>query len=153
LKYFEGEHFLIGAVVIPNAVGLLLFVLPLLGYGRMRPFGHVVGVLVVVALLASVAVLTALALADDSPTAYPFGLGGGTEKAKDLHTKFVEAEKEASRAVQLASMGIPEEGARYLLRGDPLTRGPKLFEKHCGVCHAYSADAAGANLNKAGAAH
>src|SRR5262249_61906920 len=67
LKYFEGEHFLIGAVVIPNAVVGVLFLLPLLGYGRMRPFGHVVGVVVVVSLLVAVAGLTLLALADDSP--------------------------------------------------------------------------------------
>jgi ubiquinol-cytochrome c reductase cytochrome b subunit len=140
LKYFEGEHFLIGAVVIPNAVAALLFLLPLFGYGRMRPFGHFLGIVVVVSLLAAVALLTVLALADDSPTPYPLGLGGGSERAKDLHNKFASAAQEARRAVQLAADGIPEEGARYLLRGDPLTRGPKLFQKNCAVCHAFSAD-------------
>jgi ubiquinol-cytochrome c reductase cytochrome b subunit len=141
LKYFEGEHFLIGAVVIPNAVAALLCLLPFLGYGRMRACGHFVGVFVVVSLLAGVALLTVAALADDSPTPYPFGLGGGTDKAKDLHRRFAMAQAEAERAVQLASAGIPEEGARYLLRGDPLTRGARLFEKNCAVCHAFSADA------------
>jgi ubiquinol-cytochrome c reductase cytochrome b subunit len=153
LKYFEGEHFLIGAVVIPNAVVGVLFLLPLLGYGRMRPFGHVVGVVVVVSLLVAVAGLTILALADDSPKPYPLGLGGGTDKAKDLHNKFVVAEAEARRAVQLASHGIPEEGARYLLRGDPLTRGPKVFAKNCGVCHSFTPDPAHsdfAGFHKAG---
>src|SRR5205814_9072129 len=127
---FVVEYFLIGAVVIPNAVLVVLSLLPLLGYGRMRPFGHFLGRVAVVSLLAAVATLTVLAMADDSPTPYPFGLGGGTAKAKNLHEKFVSAEAEARRAVQLASQGIPEEGARYLLRGDPLTRGPKLFEKN-----------------------
>ena len=47
--------FLVGTVYIPNGVLLLLFVLPLLGYGRMRKFGHVVGIVVVVALLGAVA--------------------------------------------------------------------------------------------------
>jgi ubiquinol-cytochrome c reductase cytochrome b subunit len=141
LKYFEGDQFLIGAVVIPNGVAVLLALLPLFGFGRMRRFGHVFGVLVVVSLLLSVAALTVLAMADDSPTPYPFGLGGGTDKAKDLHKKFADAELEAKRAVQLAAHGIPEEGGRYLLRGDPLTRGPKLFEKNCAVCHSYNLDA------------
>jgi len=141
LKYFEGEQFLIGAVVIPNAVLVVLLLLPLFGYGRMRPFGHILGVLLVVCLLVSVSLLTVLALADDSPTPYPLGLGGGTEKAKDLHQKFAAAEAEAERAVQLAAQGIPEEGGRYLLRDDPLTRGPKLFETNCATCHAFSTDA------------
>src|SRR5205807_10220439 len=39
LKYFEGEYFLVGAVVIPNAVLVVLLLLPLFGYGRMRPVG------------------------------------------------------------------------------------------------------------------
>jgi len=140
LKYFEGEQFLIGAVVIPNAVAIVLFLLPLFGYGKMRPFGHFLGIVVVVSLLIGVGLLTLLALADDSVKPFPLGLGGGTEKAKDLHHRFEQAEAEAGRAVQLASRGIPEEGARYLLRGDPLTRGPTLFAKYCGVCHAFSGE-------------
>ncbi len=67
LKYFEGDQILIGTVVIPNGVGLVLLVLPLLGFGRMRPLGHVVGVLVVVAVLTAAASLTCLAIADDTP--------------------------------------------------------------------------------------
>ena len=140
LKYFDGPSFLIGAVVIPNGVALVLFLLPLLGYGRMRKFGHFLGIVVVVSLLIAVAMLTVLALADDSPEPYPFGLGGGTEKAKELHKKFEKAAVEAKRAVQLAAEGIPEEGGRHLLRGDPLTKGPKLFETNCAVCHKYGPD-------------
>lgn len=140
LKYFEGPHFLIGAVVIPNGVGVVLFLLPLFGYGRMRPFGHALGVLVVVSLLIAVGVLTVLAIADDSPTPFPLNLGGGTERAKDLHHKFDQAQAEAHRAVQLASHGIPEEGGRYLLRADPQTKGARRFEVHCAVCHMYSAE-------------
>src|SRR5262249_34313801 len=65
LKYFEGEQEVIGTVVIPQAVGILLALLPLLGYGRMRRFGHVVGVIVVVAFLTGSAALTYLAIAAD----------------------------------------------------------------------------------------
>jgi quinol-cytochrome oxidoreductase complex cytochrome b subunit/mono/diheme cytochrome c family protein len=70
LKYFEGDEYkLIGTVVIPNGVGLSLCLLPLLGYGRMRPLGHVIGVVVVVAVLAGAGSLTCLALADDTEDA------------------------------------------------------------------------------------
>ena len=65
LKYFEGHLELLGTVVIPNGALVLLALLPLLGYGRMRRFGHVFGVLVVTALLTGVAALTSLAIAED----------------------------------------------------------------------------------------
>src|SRR5262249_16046880 len=65
LKCFEGDQRIIGTVVIPNAVGVLLFLLPLLGHGKMRTFGHLFGVIVVVSLLSAIGSLTCLALADD----------------------------------------------------------------------------------------
>jgi quinol-cytochrome oxidoreductase complex cytochrome b subunit/mono/diheme cytochrome c family protein len=65
LKYFPAGS-LMGTVIIPNGVGVLLFLLPLLGIGRLRPLGHVLGVLVVVGLLTGVGALTCLALADDT---------------------------------------------------------------------------------------
>ena len=34
--------------------------------------------------------------------------------------------------------GVPEQGARYLLRRDPLTAGKALFGKNCATCHSYS---------------
>ena len=67
LKYFEGDQVLVGTVFIPNGVMVLLFLLPLLGIGRMRKFGHFFGIVVVVGLLAAVAMLTVLAFAEDSP--------------------------------------------------------------------------------------
>src|SRR5262245_28790122 len=66
LKYFPGDQILIGTVFIPNGVLLLLVLLPLFGYGPMRIVGHVLGVLVVVALLICVIGLTLLAMRDDS---------------------------------------------------------------------------------------
>ena len=138
LKYFKADQEIIGTVVVPTAVGILLFLLPLLGYGRMRRFGHFFGVLVVVTLLAGAGLLTFLAIADDSPT--PILGFGGSEKAKDLQKDFAAAEAAAKRAVNLAHAGIPQEGGRELLRKDPLTRGKKLFEQNCAVCHKYTAD-------------
>src|SRR5438552_2784343 len=73
LKYFEGPQEIIGTVVIPTAAGLLLAVMPLLGYGRLRIVGHVLGVIIMVGLLTGVAALLCLALADDS--LYPLARG------------------------------------------------------------------------------
>jgi ubiquinol-cytochrome c reductase cytochrome b subunit len=65
LKYFEGKQEIIGTVIIPLAVGLVLAVLPVLGYGRLRRPGHIFGVVIIVGLLAGVTALTLLAVADD----------------------------------------------------------------------------------------
>jgi quinol-cytochrome oxidoreductase complex cytochrome b subunit/mono/diheme cytochrome c family protein len=137
LKYFEGDYEIVGTVIVPGAVTVLLFLLPLLGYGRMRAFGHFVGVVVVVSLLVSVGLLTCLALAADSPTPSFFGLGG-TREAEELQKEFKNADIAAKRVVQLAQHGVPEEGGRMLLRGDPLTKGLTLFEQSCAVCHSFT---------------
>jgi quinol-cytochrome oxidoreductase complex cytochrome b subunit/mono/diheme cytochrome c family protein len=67
IKYFPSGS-IVGTVIIPNGVGLLLFLLPLLGIGRLRPLGHVLSVIVVVGLLTGVGTLTCLALRDDTAT-------------------------------------------------------------------------------------
>ena len=125
LKYFEGEQELIGTVIIPNAVLLLLAILPLLGYGPMRKFGHVFGVIVVGCILAAAAVLTYQAMAAD-------------RQNKQFREDQEKAEAAAQRAVQLAHEGIPAEGAVYLLRRDPLTQGQRQFGQYCASCHTYS---------------
>jgi ubiquinol-cytochrome c reductase cytochrome b subunit len=131
LKYFEGEQEIIGTVAIPMGAGLLLAVLPLLGYGRMRRVGHVFGVLVVVGLLGGVAMLTYLAIAEDR---------ADTEKAKLFRKELDEATALGHRAIQLAAEGIPAEGAINLLRRDPLTKGRELFRQHCASCHDHGDD-------------
>jgi quinol-cytochrome oxidoreductase complex cytochrome b subunit len=136
LKYFKADQEIIGTVVIPTVIGLLLFVLPLLGYGRLRKFGHFFGVVVVVTLLAGAGLMTFLAVADDSPEPI-LGVGG---KGKKLQQEFAQAKADAQRAVNLAHFGIPQEGGRELLRKDPLTRGRKLFKEKCASCHNYSTD-------------
>ncbi|MFO0965865.1 MAG: cytochrome b N-terminal domain-containing protein [Gemmataceae bacterium] len=136
LKYFKGDQEIIGTVIIPAGLGLALFLLPLLGYGRMRPFGHILGVLVVLGMLIGAAALTFLAIADDSPDPLIGGLGG-SENAKKFRERLKGAEEEARLAVQAAAHGIPAEGARFLVRSNPLIAGKKLFKLHCAACHAY----------------
>jgi ubiquinol-cytochrome c reductase cytochrome b subunit len=162
LKYFEGEKVLIGTFVIPNAAMVLLFLLPLLGFGALRKFGHAIGLVVLIAMLLLVGVLTALAFADDSPEYAPqvakwlgtlddkdakeHGADKAREmsqekarkKAKDFQESVEKAEEKASRAATLAMAGIPDDGARRLLRNDPLTKGHELFEKNCAVCHTFT---------------
>jgi ubiquinol-cytochrome c reductase cytochrome b subunit len=131
LKYFEGEQEIIGTVVIPMGAGLLLALLPLMGYGWMRRFGHVLGILVIVGLLTGVGTLTYLALAEDR---------ADTEKAKAFRKELEKADELGRRAVRLASDGVPAEGAIELLRRDPLTKGKELFGQYCASCHNHGDD-------------
>jgi ubiquinol-cytochrome c reductase cytochrome b subunit len=126
LKYFEGPLEVVGTIVIPNGAIVLLFLLPLLGYGGMRKFGHAFGVVVVVSLFAGVGLLTVLALREDA----------GSET---LQAQFAEAAVHGKRSIELARDGVPADGAVNLLRRDPLTQGPKLFAQHCGSCHEHQA--------------
>jgi mono/diheme cytochrome c family protein len=63
-----------------------------------------------------------------------------TAKAKKFHEDTEEAERLAERSVNLAKAGIPAEGGAALLRGDPLTQGPKLFQTNCASCHTHGKD-------------
>jgi mono/diheme cytochrome c family protein len=121
LKHVEE---LTGTIYIPGGVAMVLIILPLLGYGRMRKFGHAVGVVVIGGLVISSAVLLVMALIDDY-------------RKVDLKKKFADAKVSASRAIQLATLGIPPEGPQQLLWRDPLTRGQELFGRHCAGCHRY----------------
>jgi ubiquinol-cytochrome c reductase cytochrome b subunit len=128
LKYFEGEKEIIGTVIIPNAILLLLALLPLFGYGRMRRFGHAFGVLVLVILIGGVLTLTGLAITQDRAS---------TEAAETFRKEVATADVLAHRAVQLAADGIPAEGSVLLLRRDPMTKGKELFGQRCATCHTY----------------
>jgi ubiquinol-cytochrome c reductase cytochrome b subunit len=63
---------------------------------------------------------------------------------RDFRSAYATAHREGDRAIELAQTdtGIPPEGAISLLRNDPLTQGPKLFERYCIECH-QPADRAG----------
>jgi quinol-cytochrome oxidoreductase complex cytochrome b subunit/mono/diheme cytochrome c family protein len=74
LKYFEGPQEILGTVVIPNGAFVLLAILPLLGYGWMRRFGHGFGILVVTSLLVGAGTLTCLAVAEDTVDPVAAGL-------------------------------------------------------------------------------
>ena len=149
LKYFEGPLVQVGTFYIPNGVFLLLFLLPVFGYGRMRNFGYWFGVIVMVLLLLGAAVLTVLAFAADSPEWAPTAarLEGKSEEdqkkagesAADLHKKMEKAHVKSKRAAQLAMSGVPDDGARQLLRNDPYTTGHELFKNNCAVCHKFTA--------------
>jgi ubiquinol-cytochrome c reductase cytochrome b subunit len=123
LKYFPGGTEVWGAIVIPTVLLLLVGALPILGRWNL---GHRFNLGFLGAMLAGVALLTYLAVAED--------------RAKPEYTAALKAaDFEAERVLALADApsGIPTAGAVALLRADPLVQGPKLFARNCASCHRY----------------
>jgi ubiquinol-cytochrome c reductase cytochrome b subunit len=150
LKYFPGSSEFIGAIVIPTLVVVALFVLPIIGYWR---FGHQLSRAFVVLLILGAGALTAIAWTEDYYAWLQPKLGlEENEKKLTASREFLEAreaaERDAERTVELINRRelqedgtlsdvrlIPKQGAVWLLRNDPLTRGSRLFGQHCASCH------------------
>jgi ubiquinol-cytochrome c reductase cytochrome b subunit len=122
LKAFPGHKEVYGAIVIPGAVMLLLFLMPLTGKVKV---GHWFNVLVIFLLLGGIAYLTGMAVKED-------------RGKPEYKAAVARANEEAERAVELAEIeGIPPTGAVGLLRHDPKIQGPRLFAQYCASCHRY----------------
>jgi ubiquinol-cytochrome c reductase cytochrome b subunit len=112
-----------GAVIIPLALGLLIFLQPFIGASKK---GHHFNIGFWWCLLAGAAGLTFLAFSED--------------QANLNHGAAVkEADWQAQRVVQIAQEeGIPPTGAVTLLREDHQNRGRQIFASHCASCHRYN---------------
>ncbi len=154
LKYFEGPGMEVaGAIGVPAAVGLFLFLVPLLDKVMWRWLAHGIVVVGVLGLIGGAGYLTVQALrADRDPAAQVVNAihekqqaGGELThaeleilRAHQFNEQRAEASRLAKRAAVLASeQGIPPAGPLELLANDPLTRGPALFAANCASCHRY----------------
>jgi ubiquinol-cytochrome c reductase cytochrome b subunit len=131
LKYLEGFPPVVGAIIVPGAVMLSLFLMPIIGRWEL---GHWFNIVWTCALLIAAGVLTTIAWRDDH--------NGETPHSQQYLAAVADAEAQAQRAVELAGgpTGIPPTGALSLLRNDPKTQGPKLFRQHCAACHSHAPD-------------
>jgi ubiquinol-cytochrome c reductase cytochrome b subunit len=147
LKLFEGQGAtgeLLGAIVVPGAIMGVLALMPLVGRWQV---GHVFNVGFLVILLAGIGVLTGQALYADRLAQYVARPSEGAEEeqlkrfeASEAYLKAVErAEEDARRAIVLAKApaGIPPSGMLSVLRQDPKTQGPRLFDRYCASCHTH----------------
>lgn len=128
---FPGELKAVPIFIIPGIVVLVVLAMPWIGR---TPWGLWFNRLVTLALLAGLLILSLRVVQHD--------------RANQAHQAALAAGRtEASRAVVLARSpaGIPVTGALTLLRNDPKTQGPRLFEQQCASCHDY-ADAQGQGI-------
>ena len=119
-----GEAF--GAVVIPGALMGILVLMPLTAKIR---GGHKFNLVFLWLVLLGAGGLTGLALYED--------WFADTDEGRAFRAAVAEAHMDGERAVELAQSpsGIPPQGAIELLKGDPLTQGPRVFRRYCADCH------------------
>lgn len=115
-----------GPIIVPGILMTILILMPLTAGQFGRP-GHRLNQAFVWGMVAVMAVLTGMAWLED--------------RADPAHqAALAEAERDAHRAHELASgpHRIPPDGAMEMMRRDPFTQGPRLFDRHCKACHRWN---------------
>ncbi|AMV36736.1 cytochrome b N-terminal domain-containing protein [Planctomyces sp. SH-PL62] len=125
LKLFPGRLEWVGSIAIPGALMTTLALLPLLDKILPSKPLHFLVCSGVFALAGGAGYLTIESFREDM----------ASESFREAREK---ADAATDRALYLAAhpdFGVPPEGASYLMRLDPLTRGSALLEKNCLGCH------------------
>jgi ubiquinol-cytochrome c reductase cytochrome b subunit len=125
LKSFEGEQGLfLASQVIPGLVLLVIALMPFIGRWRL---GRGFNIAFMLGVLGGIVAMTALSYYKD--------YNGETKDSQTFLAHAALAKAEAQRARELASLGIPIDGAKGQTRRDPLIAGRRLFVRHCAACH------------------
>ncbi|MDX1944105.1 MAG: cytochrome b N-terminal domain-containing protein [Pirellulaceae bacterium] len=135
LKYFPGSTEIWGAIIIPGIVMTYLFLFPIIGKWEM---GHQLNRIALVLLLVGAGGLTLIALREDA--ANPDFAQAKRDAAHDAERtlELINRREWLPEEGKLSDVRlIPKQGAVYLLRNDPKTRGQRLFVQHCASCHSY----------------
>lgn len=122
---FPGELKVLAIFVIPGILAVLMILMPILGNCQL---GHWWNIALTVVLLLGLVYFTVTSYVHDWHD-------------KDYHAAQATAEREAQRTVELIALrgGIPPAGALSLIREDPKTEGPRVFEQQCLSCHNFAA--------------
>jgi ubiquinol-cytochrome c reductase cytochrome b subunit len=122
-SYFVGQWEFVATIVLPVVSLLLLIGMPVLDRMASTRVSAVLRGVIIIAGLAGFTGLTLASVLRDA-------------KDPDHQRLIAETQRRAHRARELADTdGIPPAGAISLLRDDPQTQGPHLFQQYCASCH------------------
>jgi ubiquinol-cytochrome c reductase cytochrome b subunit len=125
-RFFTGDWEFVATVLIPVIVLVVLLAVPVIDRLCARRMSMVLRALLVLIGAGAWGTLTVTPLARD-------------RQDEDFRRSHLEGAERAARARELADhQGVPPEGAIALLRSDPKTQGPILFERHCASCHSHT---------------
>jgi ubiquinol-cytochrome c reductase cytochrome b subunit len=127
LKLFPGDREIIGTIVIPSAILVVMLLIPLFDKVLPRGFAHFVACCLVFALVGGAGYLTYEAWKSD-------------EADKQFQAARKKANAARERALELAEnpeVGIPPDGASYVLLRDPQYHGSAALRGKCLGCHVF----------------
>ena len=133
LKLFPGSSEIIGTFVIPTALVVVMTLLPFFDRVLPRKLAHFLACGLVFAVVGGAGYLTVRAMLDD-----------GRDTVFQAGRKTADAARQ--RALYLAGLpdvGIPPDGASYILRRDPLFQGGSVLERRCLGCHIFDGKGTG----------
>ena len=136
LKHFPGDREVIGTVVIPGAIMAVMFLLPFLDRILPGKLAHFLACCFVFALFGGAGYFIYESLKADASDP-------GFKIARD------KADMAMERALTLANdpnVGVPPDGATYLLLRDPLYHGRSVFEAKCLGCHVFDGKGVGTQV-------
>lgn len=134
LKLFPGDREVIGTIVIPTAIMVVMLLVPL--FDRVLPnrLAHFLSCCFVFALVGAAGYLTYAAWKADANDA-------------QFQVSRRKADAARERATVLANdpdVGVPPDGANYVLLRDPLTHGGAVLRDKCLGCHVFDGKGVGA---------
>jgi ubiquinol-cytochrome c reductase cytochrome b subunit len=133
LKLFPGNREIIGTMVIPTSLVVVMMVLPFLDRVFPRKLAHFLACGFVFTVVGGAGYLTVQAMIDDGRDAL-FQQGRKTADA---------ARQRALYLAGLSDVGIPPDGASYILRRDPLSQGSSILDRRCLGCHQFEGKGTG----------
>ena len=125
LKAFPGKNEVVGTILIPTAITVVLLLIPLFDRFLPHTLAHVLALGFVFALVVGAGYLTYEAWRVDAHDKF---FQAGRAKAD-------EARRRALRLAGDPAVGIPPDGAAYVLLRDPLTHGRGVLNAKCLGCH------------------
>ena len=129
-KSFPGPLELIATMVVPGAIAVVMLLLPFFDRVFPRKLAHFLACAFAFAVLGGASYLTVRSIQAD---------------AADPHYREALAKSDSARdrAVVLARLGVPPEGAAVLLTQDPLYHGRGVLDAKCLGCHAFGGSIGG----------
>jgi ubiquinol-cytochrome c reductase cytochrome b subunit len=120
---FPGEKAYIPIFIVPSLLALYALLMPFIGRILL---GHLLNLAFAFGLIGAALWLSVMCIQND-------------RKDEQHQAALAQGEHDAERVKELMRFrgGAPLAGAGSLLREDPKTAGPKLFERHCASCHAF----------------
>ena len=136
LKLFPGDREIIGTIVIPTAIMVVMFLIPLFDKILPKGLAHFLACSFALGIVGAAGYLTYDAFKADA----------GDKTYLASREKADVARKRAIELAENPEVGVPPDGAKYVLLRDPLYHGSAALESKCLGCHVFNGKGIGTQV-------